>query len=159
MDLIVVDSCFGWLCYYSLPKCMSFCLLVACLKDVACPSPLQPSSLSTTLSPNTPSCFTPLHQAVKPDDWNEDEDGEWEPTTIRNPEYKGKWKPKMIANPDYKGKWEHPQIPNPAYKPDDKLSQRCNGCTLIGFELWQVREKSIELDLSTRKGLTTGTQS
>lgn len=30
-------------------------------------------------------------------------------------------------------------IPNPEYKPDEKLFQRCNGCTHIGFELWQVR--------------------
>ncbi|CAM9845206.1 unnamed protein product [Laminaria digitata] len=81
--------------------------------------------------------------AVKPDDWDEDEDGEWEPTTIRNPEYKGKWKAKMIANPDYKGAWEHPKVANAAYKPDEKLSQRCNGCTHIGFELWQVKSGTI----------------
>lgn len=58
---------------------------------------------------------------------------------IKNPEYKGPWKPKMIPNPDYKGPWEHPMIPNPDYKWDDKLAQRCTGCTHIGFELWQVR--------------------
>lgn len=78
-------------------------------------------------------------QAAKPDDWEDDEDGEWEPATIKNPEFKGAWKPKMIPNPDYKGPWEHPMVANPEYKADDKLSQRCTACTHIGFELWQVR--------------------
>lgn len=77
-------------------------------------------------------------QAEKPDDWDEEEDGEWEPALIKNPEYKGKWKPKMIPNPDYKGPWEHPMVANPDYKPDPKLGQRCTACTHVGFELWQV---------------------
>lgn len=68
---------------------------------------------------------------------------------IKNPEYKGKWKPKMIPNPDYKGPWEHPMIPNPDYKTDESLAQRCTGCTHIGFELWQVGERStLHCDIS-----------
>lgn len=62
---------------------------------------------------------------------------------MRNPEYKGKWRAKTIANPDYKGAWEHPKVANPAYKPDETLAQRCNGCTHIGFELWQVRTRRV----------------
>ena len=83
--------------------------------------------------------FRPLDpDAEKPDDWDEDEDGEWEPPTIRNPEYKGPWKPKMIDNPDYKGPWEHPMIPNPAFVEDATLYRRCNDCTHVGIEIWQV---------------------
>merc|ERR1712185_758204 len=43
--------------------------------------------------------------AKKPDDWDE-EDGEWEPPMIDNPEYKGDWSVKRISNPAYKGLWE-----------------------------------------------------
>ncbi|CAM9114397.1 unnamed protein product [Choristocarpus tenellus] len=85
--------------------------------------------------------------AEKPEDWDEEEDGEWEPPMIRNPEYKGEWKPRMIANPDYKGSWEHPMIPNPDYSPDDNLHRRCNQCTYIGFELWQVKSGTIFDDI------------
>lgn len=31
----------------------------------------------------------------QPEDWNDEEDGEWIPPTIPNPEYKGPWKPKV----------------------------------------------------------------
>ena len=44
----------------------------------------------------------------------------------------------MIDNPEYKGEWSHPMVPNPEYKSDPKLHHRCDGCTHIGFELWQV---------------------
>mmetsp|Transcript_22515 Transcript_22515/g.29454 ORF Transcript_22515/g.29454 Transcript_22515/m.29454 type:complete len:394 (-) Transcript_22515:421-1602(-) len=81
----------------------------------------------------------PDPDAEMPDDWDEDEDGEWEPPMIDNPEYKGEWKPKRIKNPDYKGKWEHPKIPNPDYVADEKLHHRCDGCSHVGFELWQVK--------------------
>lgn len=55
-----------------------------------------------------------------------------------NPDYKGTWKPAMIDNPDYKGEWVHPMVPNPDYTPDVNLHARCEECTHIGFELWQV---------------------
>lgn len=84
-------------------------------------------------------------QAEKPDDWDDEEDGEWEPAMIKNPEYKGKWKAKMIPNPDYKGPWEHPMVPNPDYKGDAKLGQRCNACTHIGFELWQASKIKVKM--------------
>merc|ERR1712165_236214 len=58
-------------------------------------------------------------EAKKPDDWDDEMDGEWEPPQIDNPEYKGEWKPKQIDNPDFKGKWIHPEIDNPDYSPDD----------------------------------------
>jgi len=86
--------------------------------------------------------------AVKPDDWDDEDDGEWEPPMIDNPEYKGEWKPKMIDNPDYKGPWEHPMIPNPEYKYDDNMYKVCrNGCTHVGFELWQVKSGTIFDDI------------
>lgn len=89
----------------------------------------------------------PDPEATKPDDWDEEEDGSWEPPKIENPEYKGAWKPKMIANPEYKGDWKHPMIPNPDYVADDKLYIRCNKCTHIGFELWQVTAGTVFDDI------------
>ena len=55
-----------------------------------------------------------------PEDWDEEEDGEWEAPQIKNPACKaapgcGEWKRPMIDNPDYKGKWVHPMIDNPDY--------------------------------------------
>jgi calreticulin len=78
-------------------------------------------------------------EAAKPEDWDDEDDGEWEPPMVDNPEFKGAFKPKMIDNPDYKGKWEHPMVPNPDFKDDAELYKVCkNGCTHVGFELWQV---------------------
>lgn len=82
--------------------------------------------------------------AKKPDDWDDEDDGEWEPPMIDNPEFKGEWKPKMIENPEYQGKWKHPMIPNPKYEADDGSYKVCkDGCTHIGFELWQVKTGTI----------------
>ena len=90
----------------------------------------------------------PDPDAAKPDDWDDEDDGEWEPPMIDNPEFKGEWKPKMIDNPDYKGKWVHPKIPNPDYKDDDSMYKVCsNGCTHVGFELWQVKTGTLFDDI------------
>lgn len=90
----------------------------------------------------------PDPDAVKPDDWDDEDDGEWEPPMIDNPEYKGPWTPKMIDNPDYKGPWVHPMIPNPDYVYDEKMYAVCpNGCTHVGFELWQVKSGTIFDDI------------
>ena len=35
---------------------------------------------------------------VQPEDWDDEEDGEWTVPTIPNPEYKGPWKPKVCGN-------------------------------------------------------------
>jgi len=89
----------------------------------------------------------PDASATKPDDWDDEEDGEWEPPLIDNPEYKGPWRPKMIDNPEYKGEWVHPVIPNPDYIEDKNLSLRCKDCAHIGFELWQVKTGTIFDDI------------
>ena len=91
----------------------------------------------------------PDPDAKKPDDWDDEDDGEWEAPTIDNPEYKGEWKPKMIDNPDYKGPWEHPMIDNPDYKYDDEMYKVCggDGCTHVGFELWQVTSGTVFDDI------------
>jgi len=99
--------------------------------------------------------------AKMPEDWDDEEDGAWEAPTIPNPKfkgawkakkipnpaYKGLWKAKQIANPEYKGEWVHPLIPNPDYVEDKELHHRCNGCTHIGFELWQVKAGTIFDDI------------
>jgi len=86
--------------------------------------------------------------AEKPDDWDDEDDGEWEPPMLDNPEHKGEWKPKMIDNPAYKGSWEHPMIPNPEYERDESMYKVCsNGCTHVGFELWQVKTGTLFDDI------------
>ena len=48
--------------------------------------------------------------AKNPDDWDDEEDGEWEPPMKDNPEYKGDWSVKQISNPAYKSFWDlHPR--------------------------------------------------
>jgi calreticulin len=89
----------------------------------------------------------PDPDATKPEDWDNEEDGEWEPPLIDNPEYKGPWKAKMIDNPAYKGEWVHPMIPNPDYVEDTELGVRCNDCTHVGFELWQVKSGTLFDDI------------
>jgi calreticulin len=87
-------------------------------------------------------------EAIKPEDWDDEDDGEWEPPMIKNPEYKGVWKPKMIDNPDYKGVWEHPMIDNPEYAYDEEMYAVCrDGCTHVGFELWQVKTGTLFDDI------------
>jgi len=90
----------------------------------------------------------PDPDASKPEDWDDEDDGEWEAPMIDNPDYKGPWKPKMIDNPDYKGKWKHPMIPNPDYAYDEEMYQVCkDGCTHVGFELWQVKTGTLFDDI------------
>ncbi|KAL3924090.1 MAG: hypothetical protein SGILL_001256, partial [Bacillariaceae sp.] len=90
----------------------------------------------------------PDPDAKKPDDWDDEDDGEWEAPMIDNPDYKGEWKPKMIDNPDYKGEWEHPMIDNPEYKHDDDMYKVCkDGCTHVGFEIWQVKTGTLFDDI------------
>ncbi|RYG68606.1 hypothetical protein EON64_04810 [archaeon] len=63
----------------------------------------------------------PDPKAVKPEDWSDEEDGEWEPPLVPNPRCEtaagcGKWTPPLVDNPLYKGKWVPPKIKNPSYK-------------------------------------------
>lgn len=90
----------------------------------------------------------PDPDAEKPDDWDDEDDGEWEAPMIDNPNYQGEWKPKMIDNPDYKGVWEHPMIDNPDYKYNEGMYKVCkDGCTHVGFEIWQVRTGTLFDDI------------
>lgn len=59
--------------------------------------------------------------AKQPEDWDEEEDGVWEPPRISNPACKdtpgcGEWKRPTKPNPAYKGKWVPAMIDNPEYK-------------------------------------------
>jgi len=80
--------------------------------------------------------------AKKPEDWDDQLDGEWEAPKIANPDYKGPWAAKKIENPAYKGEWVHPMIDNPDYKPDPTLYSYSN-FGYIGLDLWQVKAGSI----------------
>ena len=59
--------------------------------------------------------------ATKPEEWDDEEDGDWIAPTISNPKCAdaagcGEWKRPYKSNPNYKGKWIAPQVANPAYK-------------------------------------------
>lgn len=82
----------------------------------------------------------PDPDASIPEDWNTEDDGEWEPPLISNPDFKGEWKPKRIMNPNYKGEWIHPKVSNPKFVDDDIMGNYTFGA--IGFELWQVKAGS-----------------
>merc|ERR1719411_1596681 len=81
-------------------------------------------------------------EAKKPDDWDDEEDGEWEAPMKDNPAYKGDWYVKRISNPAYKGIWEAKKIANPEYQDDDTLYKYDN-FGFIGFDLWQVKGGTI----------------
>merc|ERR1719469_603792 len=80
--------------------------------------------------------------ASKPDDWDDEEDGEWEAPMIDNPDYKGDWHVKRISNPAYKGVWEAKKIANPDFVDDDSL-YKYDDFGFIGFDLWQVKGGTI----------------
>ena len=66
-------------------------------------------------------CCAASAEASQPEDWDEEEDGEWEPPKVPNPKCAegpgcGQWKRPMKPNPDYKGAWTAPLIDNPEYK-------------------------------------------
>merc|ERR1712158_51644 len=65
-------------------------------------------------------------EAKKPEDWDDEMDGEWEPPMIDNPDYKGEWKPREIDNPEYNAD---------DAKDLGKFDEVCK----IGFDLWQVK--------------------
>merc|ERR1712061_724298 len=81
-------------------------------------------------------------EAEKPDDWDDQADGEWEPPLIDNPEFKGEWKSKRIENPDYKGPWVHPEIDNPDFVEDDELYMY-EDFGIVGIDIWQVKAGTI----------------
>merc|ERR1712125_223833 len=80
--------------------------------------------------------------AKKPDDWDDEEDGEWEAPMKDNPEFKGEWYGKRISNPAYKGFWEAKKIANPEYVDDDNL-YKYDDFGFMGFDLWQVKGNTI----------------
>ncbi|KAL7545907.1 hypothetical protein ACHAWF_009256 [Thalassiosira exigua] len=101
----------------------------------------------------------PDPDAAKPDDWDDEDDGEWEAPMVDNPDYQGPWSPKMIPNPEYKGAWVHPMIPNPEYEYDDSMYAVCkDGCTHVGFELWQVKSGTIFDDIIVTDSLEEAQQ-
>merc|ERR1712166_510637 len=80
--------------------------------------------------------------AKKPDDWDDEEDGEWEAPTKDNSAHKGDWNGKRISNPAYKGIWEAKKIANPEYE-DDNSVYKFADFGFIGFDLWQVKGGTI----------------
>merc|ERR1712048_180231 len=63
----------------------------------------------------------------KPEDWDDEDDGEWEPPLIDNPDYKGEWKPAQIANKDF----------------EEGVQLAAYDSAYVGFELWIVNNGTI----------------
>ena len=80
--------------------------------------------------------------AARPEDWDEEKDGEWKAPKIRNPDYKGEWRQKTVPNPEYKGPWSAPKINNPEYHSDANL-YNIGTAGGIGIEIWQVTAGTI----------------
>lgn len=95
--------------------------------------------------------------AVKPEDWDDEEDGEWEPPKTTNPKCEeapgcGEWKRPMKKNPAFKGKWRAPMIDNPAYQGIWAPQQIANpeyfelekpnleAVAAIGIEIWTMQD-------------------
>ena len=81
--------------------------------------------------------------AVQPEDWDSEDDGEWEAPEVNNPAYKGEWVPARIKNPAFQGIWTPRKIPNPEYIPDENLVRKiCRNdthlCNTIGIDVWTM---------------------
>ena len=99
----------------------------------------------------------------KPEDWDDEEDGEWEapqianpkceegncgvwtPPQIPNPEYKGKWAPPLIDNPNYSGIWAPKKIANPDFFEDKTPFASLMPIVAVGIEMWTMT-KNIMFD-------------
>jgi calreticulin len=103
--------------------------------------PFTPEALDPTLKEaNNQPKYIPDPTKQKPEKWNAEEDGVWEPPLIPNPRWRAGSEPRMVRNPKYKGPWKAGLVRNPEYSEEraKSLYQQCNPCEHIGFELWQV---------------------
>ena len=100
----------------------------------------------------------PDPEAEKPEEWDDEEDGDWIAPAVPNPKCEeapgcGPWTAPKIPNPAYKGPWSAPLIPNPEYKgvwsprqianPDffeDLTPSDFTKIGGIGIELWTMTE-------------------
>ncbi|KAI0988051.1 hypothetical protein GJ496_008944 [Pomphorhynchus laevis] len=85
-------------------------------------------------------------EATKPDDCDDEADGDWSAPMKTNPVYMGKWVPRTIDNPDYRGPWIAKQIPNPEYVEDHTIGI-FKDISLIGIDVRQVMSGTIFSDL------------
>ena len=76
--------------------------------------------------------------AEMPDDWEEEDDGEWEPELIKNPAYRGEWRPPLVDNPSYLGPWKPRRIPNPDFVEEPYQLHR--GINYVAIDVWTMTE-------------------
>merc|ERR1719412_2746401 len=86
----------------------------------------------------------PDPEAERPDDWDDEMDGDWEAPLINNPACQdapgcGAWQKPLIDNPAYKGKWLPRKIPNPDYYHDPE-PYKMTPIGGIGIELWTMSD-------------------
>lgn len=80
--------------------------------------------------------------AEKPEEWDDELDGEWERPNRLNPNYRGIWAPRMIPNPAYKGPWIAPLVENPDYVYDSSIGQYDDNA-FVGLQFFQHSSGSI----------------
>ncbi|CAK9152908.1 unnamed protein product [Ilex paraguariensis] len=84
----------------------------------------------------------PEDKKPEPEDWDDEEDGEWTPPKTVNPKYKGPLKQKSIKNPNYMGEWKAPMIDNPDFK-DEPDIYVYHHLRYVRIELWQVKSGTL----------------
>lgn len=88
---------------------------------ITSPRPFLTPVSSLHFAHKNPIPYVTFLDSEKPEEWDDEEDGEWVAPQIRNPKCDeapgcGEWKRPFKSNPAYKGKWYAPMIDNPAYK-------------------------------------------
>ena len=81
-------------------------------------------------------------EANKPDDWDDEQDGEWKAPVKDNAACEGDRSVKRMSNPAYLGVWEAKKIANPEYEDYDAVYKYAD-FGFIGFDLSQVKGDTI----------------
>ncbi|KAI0983441.1 hypothetical protein GJ496_005702 [Pomphorhynchus laevis] len=81
-------------------------------------------------------------EATKPDDWDDEADGDLSASIKTNPAYMGKWVLRTIDNPDYRGPWIAKQISNPEYVEDHLARQVADAIVETSKKERTVKKKS-----------------
>lgn len=95
----------------------------------------------------------PDPEAEQPDLWSVEDDGEWIPPLVPNPDWFGEWEQELVYNPEFRGKWERPWVPNPDFSGPHaearvrELHAVCDPCTHFGIDVWQMNAGTVFDDI------------
>lgn len=106
----------------------------------------------------------PDAEAEQPDLWSVEDDGEWIPPLVPNPDWFGEWEQELVRNPEFRGEWKTPWIPNPDFRgPNAEMRVRelhgvCDPCTHFGIDVWQVNAGTVFDDILITDSVTEAEQ-